>query len=99
MTTYHYHNDWIEIGMQVGMVGLAAYALLLFGWFQTLRVPRLVPLGTALMCFIFLFGLTDVLVIFTQNLYLMLVITAIGVGWQKAYGPVSLQAENCGVRA
>lgn len=95
LNTYHYHNDWIEIGMQVGALGLLAYAFFLWGWFQTLRAHQLTLLGAALMCFIVLFGLTDVLVISRQNLYLLLVITAIGVAWQKAYGTVSLQAGNC----
>ncbi|MBA2658815.1 MAG: O-antigen ligase family protein [Nitrosospira sp.] len=99
ITTYHYHNDWIEIGMQVGAIGLLAYASLLWGWFQTLRTQRLTILGATLMCFILLFGLTDVFVIFTQNLYLLLAITAIAVCWQKTYGPASFHAENRSVRA
>ncbi|MEP6604931.1 MAG: O-antigen ligase family protein [Nitrosospira sp.] len=92
--TYHYHNDWIEIGMQAGAVGLLAYAFLIWGWFQTLRTYRLTTLGGALICFILLFGLTDVFVIFTQNLYLLLAITAIAVSWQKTYDPASRQAQN-----
>ncbi|ARO87855.1 ligase [Nitrosospira lacus] len=91
LETYHYHNDWIEIGMQVGALGLLAYAFFLWSWFRTLQVHQLDIPGAALMCFIVLFGLTDVLVIFRQNLYLLLVITAIGVSWQKTYGTTSLQ--------
>ena len=89
--TYHYHNDWIEIGMQMGTLGMLAYAFFLWSWFRTLKIYRLSIPGTAFMCFIVLFGLTDVLVIFRQNVYLLLVITAIGVAWQKTYGAVSLQ--------
>ena len=95
LNTYHYHNDWIEIGMQVGSLGLLAYAFFLWSWFQTLRAHQLTIFGAAIVCFIFLFGLTDVFVIFRQNLYLLLVITAIGVAWQKAYGASSLQTKNC----
>lgn len=95
--TYHYHNDWIEIGMQAGALGLLAYAFFLWSWFQTLKIHQLTTLGAAFMCFIVLFGLTDVFVIFRQNLYLLLVITAIGVAWQKAYGMASFQTENCPV--
>lgn len=91
---YHYHNDWIEVGMHLGALGLAAYAFFLWSWFRTLRIHRLTPLGAAFMCFIVLFGLTDVFVIFRQNLYLILIITAIGVAWQKAYGLTSVQTEN-----
>jgi O-antigen ligase len=82
--TYHYHNDWIEIGMQIGVAGLAAYAFLLWSWFQALRLHRLAIPGAAFLCFIFLFGLTDVLVIFRQNLYLLLALTALGITWKKS---------------
>lgn len=86
LKTYHYHNDWIEIGMQVGMLGCLAYAFLLWSWFQTLKTYKLTVLGAVFMCFILLFGLTDVLVILRQNLYLLLAITAIGISWQRAHG-------------
>ncbi|ODT82870.1 MAG: ligase [Nitrosomonadales bacterium SCN 54-20] len=81
--TYHYHNDWIEIGMQLGLLGLVAYAFFLWGWFQTLRRHQLVILSAVLLCFIFLSGLTDTLVFFRQTFYLLLVITAIGITLTK----------------
>lgn len=93
--TYHYHNDWIEIGMQIGGLGILAYAFFLWNWFRILKAHQLSILGAAFICYIILFGLTDVLVIFTSNLYLLLIITAIGVTWQKAYGTTSLQTGNC----
>jgi O-antigen ligase len=82
--TYHYHNDWIEIGMQIGVIGVAVYAFLLWSWFQILRSHRLAIPGAAFLCFIFLFGLTDVLVIFRQNLYLLLALTAVGITWKRS---------------
>ena len=82
----HYHNDMIEIGVYLGVLGLSAYAFLLWGWFQTLRAHRLTILGTALVCFIFLAGLTDVIFIYGQIPSLLLVITAIAIGWQKENG-------------
>ncbi|PTR10849.1 O-antigen ligase [Nitrosospira sp. Nsp5] len=85
LKTYHYHNDWIEIGMQMGALGMLTYAFFLWSWLRTLKAYQLGIPGAAFTCFIILFGLTDVLVIFRQNLYLLLVITAIGVAWQKAY--------------
>ncbi|SCY25367.1 O-antigen ligase [Nitrosospira sp. Nl5] len=85
LRTYHYHNDWIEIGMHVGMLGLLAYAFLLWSWFQTLKIYKLPILGAAFMCFILLFGMTDVLVILRQNLYLLLAITAVAISWQRAH--------------
>ncbi len=86
LKTYHYHNDWIEIGMQIGILGLLAYAFLLWSWFQTLRARRLTILGVALVCFVFVSGLVETLVFFRQTLYLLLVITAIAIVWQKENG-------------
>ena len=79
----HYHNDWIEIGMHLGALGLAAYAYLLWSWYKTFSMHRMASLGAALVCFIFLCGVTDNLVFFRQTFYLLLVLTAIGIAWQK----------------
>lgn len=89
LKTYHYHNDWIEIGMQIGALGLLAYAFFLWSWFRTLRAHRLTTLGVILVCFVFVSGLVETLVFFRQNLYLLLVITAIAIVWQKEYGDVA----------
>ena len=80
----HYHNDLIEMGVSLGALGLLAYTFLLWGWFQTLRVNRLTTLGVALVCFIFLAGITDVIFIYSQIPSLLLVITAIAIFWKKA---------------
>ena len=80
----HYHNDWIEMGIYLGTLGLLAYAFLLWGWFQTLRAHKLTTLGIALVCLIFLAGLTDVIFIYSQIPSLLLVITAIAIGWKEA---------------
>ena len=84
-TTYHYHNDWIEIGMHIGALGLMAYAYFLWSWFQTFKAHQLRILGSALVFFVFLSGLTDNLVFFRQTFYLLLIITAIGIGWHTSY--------------
>jgi O-antigen ligase len=94
LKTHHYHNDWIEIGMQIGALGILAYAFFLWSWFRMLKVHQLSIPGAVFICYIILFGLTDVLVMFRQNIYLLLVITAIGVAWQKAYGMASLRTSN-----
>jgi O-antigen ligase len=65
--TLHFHNDWIEIGMHIGMLGFLAYAFLLWCWFQTFKAHQLAILGAASVCFIFLSGLTDNLVFFSAN--------------------------------
>ncbi|MDQ3185312.1 MAG: O-antigen ligase family protein, partial [Pseudomonadota bacterium] len=90
LKTYHYHNDWIEIGMHVGAIGLLAYALLLWNWVRTLSTHQLTALGAAFVCFVFLSGLAETLVFFRQTLRLLLALTAIFIGWQKAYGTASL---------
>ena len=81
-----YHNDLIQMGVYLGALGLLAYILLLWGWFQTLRAHRLTTLGTALVCFVFLAGLTDVIFIYSQIPSLLLVITAIAIFWNEV-GP------------
>ena len=82
--TYHYHNDLIEIGMNIGALGLVAYTLLLWSWFKTLRAHQLGILGAAFVCYILLAGLTETLVYFRQTLYLLLAITAICIVGKKA---------------
>lgn len=93
--TLHYHNDWIEIGMHTGVLGLAAYAFFLWSWFRTYRTHRLGILGAALVCFILICGLTDNLVFFRQIIYLLLVVTAIGItgreGMQKYPSPAKMR--------
>jgi O-antigen ligase len=79
-----YHNDLIEMGVYLGALGLFAYIFLLWSWFQTLRANRLTTLGVALVCFIFLAGITDVIFIYSQIPSLLLVITAIAIFWKKA---------------
>ena len=79
----HFHNDLIEMGVYLGALGLFAYTFLLWSWFQTLRAHRLTSLGVALVCFIFLAGLMDVIFIYGQIPSLLLVITAIAIAWKE----------------
>lgn len=83
--TLHFHNDWIEIGMHLGLLGFAAYAFFLWSWFQAFRADWLTSLGAALICFVFLTGLTDVIVFFRQTFYLLLVFAAIGISLHMAH--------------
>ena len=83
---FHYHNDLIEIGIYVGALGLMAYAFFLWSWFQTLRAHRLTILGAALVCYVFLAGLTDTTLIYNGVPTLLLAITAIAISWQKENG-------------
>jgi O-antigen ligase len=81
--TSHYHNDWIEIGMHTGALGILAYGFFLWGWFQTLRSHRLPVLGAALVFFIFLSGLTDTFALYSKIPTFLVVITAIAIALQK----------------
>ncbi len=87
--TRHYHNDWIEIGMHIGLLGLLAFAFFLWSWFKTFKNHQLPLLGAALVCFIFLAGMTDAFILYSRIPALMLVITAILICWQRENRPVS----------
>ena len=90
----HYHNDLIEMGVYLGLLGISAYLFLLWGWFQSLRVHGLTVLGATLVCFIFMAGLTDVILIYGQIPSLLLVITAIAITWQRGYGNLTRETER-----
>ncbi|MBL8500214.1 MAG: O-antigen ligase family protein [Nitrosomonas sp.] len=81
--TSHYHNDWIEIGMHVGVAGLLAVLFLYWAWYQTFRRIGLGLLGAGLVSYIFLAGLTDAFLIFSRMPVLLLAITAIAMRWHQ----------------
>ena len=90
----HYHNDLIEMGVYLGLLGISAYLFLLWGWFQSLRARGLTVLGATLVCFIFMAGLTDVILIWGQIPLLLLAITAIAITWQREYGNLTRETER-----
>ncbi|MFZ1712636.1 MAG: O-antigen ligase family protein [Nitrosomonas sp.] len=75
----HYHNDWIEIGMHVGLLGIFALMYLFWAWYVTFKRCGMVLLGTSVVCFILLSGLTEVFMIFYRIPVLLLIITGITV--------------------
>lgn len=83
LKTSHYHNDWIELGMHLGILGILSFAFLLWSWFQTLKRHRLPVLGAALVCFIFISGLTDTFGLYTRALTFLLAFTAIIITCRK----------------
>jgi O-antigen ligase len=87
--TTHYHNDLIEIGMHIGLLGLLSFVFFLWSWFKTFKNHRLTLLGAALVCFIFLAGITDAFILYSRIPALMLVITAILICWQRENRRVS----------
>ncbi|MBX3639577.1 MAG: O-antigen ligase family protein [Nitrosomonas sp.] len=82
--TSHYHNDWIEIGMHLGMMGIASFMYLLWAWYRTLEQNRMSLPAIAMVSFVFFSGLTETFLIFARMPVLLLVITAIAVSWQKS---------------
>lgn len=83
--TSHYHNDWIEIGVHLGVPGILLFAFFLYYWFKTLREHQLPILGAAILFYIVLSSLTNTM-LFSKVSTLLLVITAVAIAWQKEYG-------------
>ena len=81
--TSHYHNDWIEIAMHIGVLGILALMFLLWSWYQAFKRKQLELLGAGLVSYIFLAGLTDAFIIFSRTPVLLLLITAIAMSWQR----------------
>ena len=81
--TVHYHNDWIEIGMHIGVPGMLALGFLLWSWYQVFHRNNLKLLGSGLISFIFLSGFTDTFIIFSRTPVLLLIITAIAINWYE----------------
>ncbi len=81
--TSHYHNDWIEIGMHIGIPGILALFILIGSWGQVFKKKGLSILGIGLASYIFLSGLTDTFLIFSKTPVLLLMITAIALNWES----------------
>lgn len=96
LRTSHYHNDWIEIGMQLGALGIMALLFLLWAWFQTFRRSQLTLLGIGIMSFIGLSGMTETFMVFSRTPVLLLVITAIIVCWQREMSGAVRTTQNSG---
>ncbi len=81
--TSHFHNDWIEIGMHIGVPGMLVLLFLFWGWYQLFKANQLVFLGTGLLSYLFVAGLTDTFLIFSRTPILMLIITATAIDWRQ----------------
>ncbi len=81
--TSHFHNDWIEMGMHLGLLGLSVFAFLLWSWYRSFEISGLSNFGAALIVFVFLAGLTDTFMLYNRVPVLLLVVTAIFVSWQN----------------
>lgn len=83
----HFHNDWIEIGMHLGLVGIFALLYLLWAWYETWKRAGLMTLGITLTSFIILSGLTDTFMLFNRMPVMLLAVTAVIVCWHKDSNP------------
>jgi len=81
--TSHYHNDWIEIGMHLGMLGFLSLLYLFWAWYRAFEQSQLILPGIALITFVVLSGVTETFMIFARMPVLLLVITEIAVSWQN----------------
>lgn len=81
--TSHYHNDWIEIGMHIGVPGMLALLFLYWGWYQAFKRNRIAILGAGLLSYIILAGFTDAFIIFSRTPVLLLLITGITMSWHR----------------
>ncbi len=81
--TSHYHNDWIEIGMHIGVPGMLALLFLYWGWYHAFKRNRLAILGAGLVSYIILAGFTDAFIIFSRTPVLLLLITGIIMNWHR----------------
>lgn len=81
--TSHYHNDWIEIGMHVGIPGMLALLFLYWGWYQAFKRSGLSILGAGLVTYIVLAGMTDAFLIFSRMPVLLLAVTAFAMSSHK----------------
>jgi O-antigen ligase len=81
--TVHFHNEWIEIGVHLGLLGISAWVFLLWCWFQAFKGCRMSLLGAAMVCYIVMAGLSHVFLLFSRIPPLLLVITALAICWRQ----------------
>lgn len=82
--TSHYHNDWIEVGMHVGGLGIIALAFFMFSWLRIFKENQLSNLGIAFVSYVVLAGMTDTFLLYNRVPPILLVITALLVCWQRS---------------
>jgi O-antigen ligase len=82
---FHYHNDWVEIGVFVGMLGISAFIFFLWGWYQSLKKCGLPTFGIVMVCYVFLAGMTDIFLAYTGLPLLLIAISAVLIRRQKEF--------------
>ncbi|BBL34955.1 hypothetical protein Nstercoris_01209 [Nitrosomonas stercoris] len=86
METKHFHNELIEIAMHLGLLGVAAFIFLLWSWFRTFKQHQMGLLGSTIICFVFLCGMTDTFLLYSRIPPFLLIMTVVAISWQRYQG-------------
>lgn len=81
--TKHFHNELIDIGMNLGLLGISAFLFLLGCWLRTFKQHHLLLAGCTTSYFIVMSGMTDTFLLYSRIPLFLLIITAIGISWQQ----------------
>ena len=77
--TYHFHNDYIEIAVQIGLVGLLLYILTMYSLIRILKESTFFPLVIAILTMFWINGLSDVMFVHRVIIYFLAVFLALAI--------------------
>lgn len=86
----HFHNELIEIGVHLGLLGISAFAFLLWCWFKAFKQYQMTLLGSAIVFFVFMSGFTDTFLLYSKIPPFLLTLTAVIICWQRYNGGLGL---------
>jgi O-antigen ligase len=75
--TYHFHNDYLEIAVQVGLLGLFAYLGAMGCMVWDLRKSRSFPLIVSILTLFWINGLFDVMFVHGAIVYFMTIVLSL----------------------
>jgi len=79
LPTYHFHNDYIEIAVQIGLVGLLLYILTMYSLIRILKESTFFPLVIAILTMFWINGLSDVMFAHRVIVYFLAVFLALAI--------------------
>jgi len=77
--TYHFHNDYVEIAVQIGLVGLLLYILTMYSLIRILKDSTFFPLVIAILTMFWVNGLSDVMFVHRVIIYFLAVFLALAI--------------------
>jgi O-antigen ligase len=77
--TYHFHNDYIEIAVQIGLVGLLLYILTMYSLIRILKDSSIFPLVIAILTMFWVNGLSDVMFVHKVIIFFLAVFLALSI--------------------